>query len=141
MTAPAIVVESGDATELNAFLLEQLRAFNVAATGGAPVPLHARVLDASGAIIAAISAQAWDGCCHISMLWVREDRRKQGLGKALMRAIEAEAVRRGCFQATLSTHSFQAPAFYERLGYEPIGTVADCPRGHTKIHYVKRLTP
>ena len=37
------------------------------------------------------------------------------------------------------THSFQAPGFYEHLGYERKYTIEDRPKGHSNIVYVKLL--
>jgi hypothetical protein len=37
------------------------------------------------------------------------------------------------------THSFQAPAFYERLGYERKYDIEGRPRGYANIVYVRRL--
>jgi ribosomal protein S18 acetylase RimI-like enzyme len=133
-------VGTGDVEDLNALLDERLLAFNVAVTGirdGAA--LHAEVRDAAGAIIGGVTGHTWGGCCEIAMLWVHEEQRRMGIGSALMAAAEAEARRRGCELVTLSTHSFQAPGFYARLGYEQVGTIVDCPKGHAKIYLVKRL--
>ena len=41
---------------------------------------------------------------------------------------QAEAVRRGCTLAYLDTFNFQAPVFYERLGYEQVHKIASFPR-------------
>jgi ribosomal protein S18 acetylase RimI-like enzyme len=140
MRGSELFIECDDAGELIAFLDERLRAFNEAITGIADgKPLHARIRNVSGAIIAAITGHTWGGCCEITQLWVREDERGRGHGRALVRAAEAEANRRGCSQVTVATHSFQAPHFYEKLGYQPVGAIVNYPRGHTRLHYVKRL--
>jgi GNAT superfamily N-acetyltransferase len=140
MRDPEIEIESGDPSELNAFLDDRLYAFNVAATGLADaMPLYARVKDATGQTIAAISGHTWGGCCDVLLLWVHEHERRRGLGRTLLLAAEAEAARRGCSVVTLSTHTFQAPVFYEKLGYQRLAAIADYPRGHMKLYYTKRL--
>jgi len=57
----------------------------------------------------------------------------------LLRSAEAEALARGCKRVVLATHSFQAPGFYERLGYERKYTIEGRPEGHADIIYVKVL--
>ena len=140
MRGLTVSVGAGDVEDLNAFLDERLAAFNAAATGMTDAaPLHAEARDAAGAIIGGVTGHTWGGCCKIAMLWVHEDQRRLGIGRALMAAAEAEAARRGCELVTLSTHSWQAPGFYARLGYEQVATIADYPKGHAKVHFVKRL--
>jgi alkanesulfonate monooxygenase SsuD/methylene tetrahydromethanopterin reductase-like flavin-dependent oxidoreductase (luciferase family) len=51
----------------------------------------------------------------------------------------AEAVARGCAQVVLATHSFQAPGFYERMGYERQYTIQGRPKGYADIIYAKVL--
>jgi len=94
--------------------------------------------DSMRQLIAGIRAYTWGGCLDIRFLWVHEDFRGEGLGSKLMRAVEQEAIRRGCHIATLETHSFQAPGFYEKLGYEEIGVLDGYPIGHKK-HYLKKV--
>src|SRR5260370_16660 len=77
---------------------------------------------------------------QIQAIWVHERHRRQGLGRALVHAAESEAVHRGCEQVVLMTHSFQAPEFYEHLGYERKYAIEGRPKGYTNIVYVKRLT-
>ena len=57
------------------------------------------------------------------------------------RRFEAEAIRRGCHQMHLDTHSYQAPAFYQRLGYEVIGELPGWPGDGVRIFLRKRLGP
>ena len=125
---------------LRTFLEERLYAFNVEATGIADGELlWASVTDAGGAVVAGIFGHTWGGCCEITQMWVDESRRGQGLGAALLAAAEQEAVRRDCTQIVLTTHTFQAPDFYEKLGFERLGAVPDFPRGYENVLYIKRL--
>src|SRR3712207_4677541 len=93
----------------------------------------------AGAIVAGISGYTWAGMCEIEFLWVHADRRGQGLGSALLRAAEDEALRRGCSVVVLGTYGFQAPAFYPRHGYAVVATIGDCPPGQTHYILQKRL--
>lgn len=61
---------------------------------------------------------------HLGRLAVRPEARGTGLGVALVRAIEAQAVRRGLRVVALSAQT-QAIGFYERLGYTAHGDVFD----------------
>jgi GNAT superfamily N-acetyltransferase len=61
--------------------------------------------------------------------------------RRLMAVAEEEAVRRGCRNAWLDTHEFQAPGFYEKLGYAVFGKLADYPPGFARIFLTEHLTP
>jgi GNAT superfamily N-acetyltransferase len=82
---------------------------------------------------------AWGGCGYIELLWVRDGQRGSGLGARLLAAAGAEIRRRGCDQVVLSTHSFQAPGFHARLGYQECGRTPGYQRGHDEIQLLKQL--
>jgi ribosomal protein S18 acetylase RimI-like enzyme len=95
--------------------------------------------DKQGNIVAGLLGVTFWGWLHINDLWVSENLRKQGLGKALMCAAEQEAVRRECKFAHLETHDFQALEFYLKQGYDVFGELDDLPAGHKKYFLKKTL--
>jgi GNAT superfamily N-acetyltransferase len=97
------------------------------------------VRDADRRVVAGLTGWTWAGWLKVNILWVREDLRRKGHGRDLLHAAEAEAKARGCTRATLDTYSFQAPAFYQRLGYEIVATVDEFPAGHKHYTLVKEL--
>jgi hypothetical protein len=57
----------------------------------------------------------------------------------LLAAAEQEALARGCQQAVVDTHSFQAPQFYPNRGYTVCGVIDDYPVRYQQIVFQKRL--
>jgi len=127
---------SEDVTRLG----ERLYEFNAAATGvddGRWLAIFVR--DREGEIVAGLHGWTWGGTLGVQTLWVREDLRRGGLGAQILTAAEQEALRRGCRQVHLTTHSYQAPGFYRRLGYEAIAELPGWPRDTTRILLRKEL--
>ncbi len=124
-----------------AALHERLYESNAAATGVHDARwLTILVRDDSGGITAGLHGWTWGGTGFVELLWVSAPLRRRGLGSRLLLAAETEARYRGCHQMQLDTHSYQAPAFYERLGYEAIGHLPGWPGHDTRIFFRKRLT-
>ena len=122
-------------------LEEELYEFNANTTGirdGRGLSLVCR--DAGGELIGALCGHTWGGCCEIKQLWVAAPFRGRGLGRRLMEAAEAEARERGCGQMVLTTHSFQAPRLYVRLGFEVVATLDDYPASHQHLLLRKKLS-
>jgi GNAT superfamily N-acetyltransferase len=140
MTGEVAFVVSDADDGLRERLDEEINAFNAAATGqtdGRLLCIAAR--GNGGDLHAGLFGWTWGGCGYVDLLWVRADHRGCGLGTRLLAAAEQEMRRRGCGQVALSTHSFQAPGFYARFGYQECGRTPAYPRGHDQIHLVKRL--
>lgn len=136
------VVHAAPTSEEIQYLEDRLYEFNASATGIADgKSLAFFIRGAQGELIAGAAGHTWGGTCELRQVRVRADLRGQGLGRRLMQAAEAEARRLGCGQIVLSTHSFQAPAFYRRLGFEEIARLDDYPRGHAHVLLRKRLRP
>jgi ribosomal protein S18 acetylase RimI-like enzyme len=133
------ILETPDRGDVQ-FLEDRIDEFNVSCSGIDDVRLLAIILrDRDGSIVAGLYGWTWGHCCEVKTLWVHERWRGRGLGTGLMTAAEAEARRRGAAQMVLSTHSFQAPDFYRRLGFESVGRVEDYPVGFASIYLRKRL--
>ena len=133
-----MVADRPDA-DLVARLGEEITAFNFARTG-----IHdARELFAAvhehGELVAGVYGWTWGRTCWIERLWVAEGHRRQGVGSTLLNAVEREARERGCAQIGLTTHSFQAPDFYRRFGFERVGEIGDYPEGHAYFLMRRRL--
>jgi GNAT superfamily N-acetyltransferase len=122
-------------------LEERIHAFNVEQTGYRDGrDLCCFVRDDRGRLVAGVDGFTWGGYARIDGLWVDEALRGGGLGRRLLEAAEAEALRRGCATIVLDTHEFQAPWLYERFGYELAGTTHDTPAGFRQLLFQKRLT-
>jgi GNAT superfamily N-acetyltransferase len=117
-----------------------LREFNLL---HAPPPNHTPLVitiqDGQGGIVGGLDGGTSWNWLHVDSLWLREELRGQGYGERLMRAAETEALRRGCEHAMVDTFDFQAPGFYEKLGYVVWGVLDDYAGGHQRIYYRKDL--
>src|SRR5215831_8414665 len=121
------------------YLEDRIYEFNANATGIVDGELFAFFVREDDRIVAGICGNTWGGTCELRQFWVDASRRHRGLGTKLFQAAEQEARRRGCTQIVLMTFSFQAPAFYERQGFEVVATIGDHPRGHQNLLMRKRL--
>ena len=125
------------ATEVRAALGQQINAFH-----GRTVPHESHrfamlLHDTTGTLAAGISvAMSWQWM-FVEALWVGDQWRGAGIGTTLLTRAEAHAGAQGCHSAWLDT--FQARAFYLRLGYSAFGALEDYPPGQTRYFMRKRL--
>ena len=125
-----------------AAILDGLIAFNEAATGlrgRDRLDLAVLLRDAERRTIGGALGNSHHGWVRIELLFLPQALRRQGWGRRLMQAVEAEARARRCVGVRLETASFQARGFYEKLGYSVIGTLPDYPPGHALHWLAKRI--
>ena len=79
--------------------------------------------------MAGLSAIVWGGYCELQAMWVEESLRNRGLAHALFAGAEAEGRRRGCALVVFHAYDLLARGLYERLGYETVGVIENCPAG------------
>jgi ribosomal protein S18 acetylase RimI-like enzyme len=126
--------------DFQAALSRGLDAFNADAWPGHHVqPLACSVRSHSGELLGGVSGRIVGQTCEVQLLWVSPEIRGERVGSELMRMYEAEAVARGCTLSTLSTLSFQARGFYEKLGYQTRMEIPGYGNGAVKHIMLKPL--
>jgi len=135
----SISVSSSVSHDYLDLLLDGLTSYNANATGHHDGKDLVVSVQRDGKAVGGCYAWTWAGICNVVFLHIPEDTRRQGIGKAVMTALEAEARLRACHEIVLWTYSFQAPKFYEKLGFEITHTFNDHPPGHQQHFLRKRL--
>jgi len=102
-------------------------------------PLNIILRDVDGCVIGGLIGNTYWGWLYVSLFWLDESARRNGIGSRMLAMAEQEALRRGCHHAHLDTLDFQAPAFYEKRGYTLWGTLDDLPSDHKRYFYRKEL--
>lgn len=73
--------------------------------------------DENGEIIGALFAYKAFAEIYVDDLWVKENLRNQGVGTALLEALEKRFQGEGFNNISLVTYQFQAPEFYKKCGF------------------------
>jgi GNAT superfamily N-acetyltransferase len=76
---------------------------------------------------------------EIKDFWLREEYRRQGIGTSVLNEAERIALSKGCGKVFLATFEFQGKAFYQRSGYEIVGTLEGYPPGNAYYWMTKNL--
>ncbi|WP_417094782.1 GNAT family N-acetyltransferase [Intestinimonas timonensis] len=98
------------------------------------------IKDGEGRCIAGTDSFRMGEMASVDVLWVDEGHRGQGLGSALLAHVEAQARAQGARRLELNTLGFQAPGFYEKLGYRRFGAIEPAVGDYGHYFYVKDLT-
>lgn len=105
----------------------------------AEVRFHVLARGDDDALTGGIRASCYWNTLHIELLWLSEDARGSGTGRALLQRAESFAQENGCGKAFVETTSWQARPFYEANGYVHMATLPDRPKGHASHYLGKTL--
>ena len=103
------------------------------------LPLAVLLRDDAGGVVGGLWGRTVYSWLMIEMLFVPLSLRGHGLGSALVRTAEDAARARDCIGVRVETFEFQAPAFYQRLGFSMAAVQDDLPPGHRCYSLSKRL--
>ncbi len=106
----------------------------------AALPLCVIAVGMSGGFLGGLIAETQFAWLRVSLMVVTREHRRNGIGSNLLKLAEGEAFRRKCSFAYVDTMDYQAPEFYERLGYALAGRLENWDsHGHAKLFFTKRL--
>ncbi|CDZ61141.1 Putative acyltransferase [Neorhizobium galegae bv. orientalis] len=122
------------------FILERLMTHNAVTFGPSnrrelAVPLHGE----DGDLIGGLTGYTGRGWLYISMLYVPDELRGQGLAGRMLDMAEAEARARGAIGAYIDTMNPEALKLYLKQGYTEIGTLKGLEGGHSVTWLEKRF--
>lgn len=137
-TEPPLTIRETMDTECLHEIEAGLNAHNQKITGSTRIPVHF-VLTSPGKTMGGMKAGYVGPCFFISWLYVAPDARNLGWGKKLMTVAEIKAKKLGCNKIFVDTMSFQAPEFYESLGFKVCARIANFYEGHDRIFFQKSL--
>ena len=96
--------------------------------------------DGQNRIIGGLFGSTQFAWLKVDVMAVNGEWRGTGIGRALLKKAETIARERGCRHAYADTMDYQAPGFYQKLGYVITGTLEDWDSfGHSKYFLVKSL--
>ncbi|MDH7976035.1 GNAT family N-acetyltransferase [Sphingomonas sp. AR_OL41] len=121
-------------------ILAPLSAFNAEQGYPAdPKPIAITLTDDDGAVVGGLWGKTVYDWLFVDYLVVPAAMRDQDLGAKLMETAERIAIERGCVGSWLTTFTFQARGFYEKLGYQVFGALDHSPRDNVRYFLRKRL--
>jgi GNAT superfamily N-acetyltransferase len=116
-------------------LLDRETAIHIGPCDIQPVAILIRARD--GGVLGGLWGRVVYGWLVVEMVFVPSCLRGAGTGRRLMGMAEAEARRRQCVGIQITRLDFQAPYFYELLGFSQFGMQQDVPPGH-RCHYLQK---
>ena len=96
------------------------------------------IYDKNTIIGGALGQIIW-GWYYLSDFYINEEYRNQGIGTQIIDKIEQFAKENNALGVRIDSWNFQAPKFYQKLGYKVWGKFKDCPPGTTHYYMFKKF--
>lgn len=102
-----------------------------------PDKLNLKVTDPEDRLIGGLSGYVTQGWLYVKLLAVIEEMRGSGLGRQLLGRAEEFARDKQLAGVYLDTFNFQAPGFYQKLGYVECGRLPASGNRAQRVWYAK----
>jgi len=96
------------------------------------------IRDQGGELIGGLSAWSTLRNLIFECVWIEEKFRKKGLGRMLVMEMERIARENGCVASQAYCFSFQAPEFFEKIGYKVLGISDGYPPPVNELYLIKK---
>jgi GNAT superfamily N-acetyltransferase len=94
--------------------------------------------DQGGEPVGGLSAWTTLSNLIFEYVWIAESLRRKGLGRMLMLEMERIARSQGCIASQAYCFSFQAPEFFEKMGYQVLGRSDGYPPPVRELYLIKK---
>jgi GNAT superfamily N-acetyltransferase len=102
------------------------------------IKIHLVIRDQGGAFVGGLYAWTTLRNMILENLWVEEPYRGQGLGRKMVLEAEKIAKAQGCIASQAYSFSFQAPGFFQKMGYEVLGVSDGYPEPVKEYYLIKK---
>ena len=119
-------------------LVDGVRNYNFEMISEKSKPLTVTARGQNNELLGGVSGRTIYNQFLVGVVWVDEKTRGTGLGRELMELAEAEAIERGCLASQVDTLSFQAPDFYQKLGYHVVGAITGINESPDRYFLLKK---
>lgn len=96
------------------------------------------IKDQEGELIGGVAAWTTLSNLIFDTIWIAEGFRRKGLGRMLMLEMERIARENGCIASQASCFSFQAPDFFQKMGYKILGISNGYPAPVNELYLIKK---
>ncbi|MBN1135838.1 MAG: GNAT family N-acetyltransferase [Anaerolineae bacterium] len=125
------------------FVHDRLEQYNRAQTHGEydqpGIEIGLVLRGSDGSVVGGVTASTMLRVMHLEALWVAKEYRNLGHASRLVLRAERIGLEKGCIASQTQSFSFQAPGFYQKIGYTVLGIYDGYPDGITEYTLMKRL--